>query len=91
MSKTKSLSKKLKVQATTDPLTGLANRRKITELLEEGLNEIANNSKEIGKATKLILPAVGFEPTPPKRLDLKSSALDQLRQRGFLVFDFNYF
>ena len=38
-------SKKLKVQATTDPLTGLANRRKITELLEEGLNEIANNSK----------------------------------------------
>jgi diguanylate cyclase (GGDEF)-like protein len=39
-------SKKLKVQATTDPLTGLANRRKITELLEEGLNEIANNSKD---------------------------------------------
>ena len=28
------------------------------------------------------MPAVGFEPTPPKRLDLKSSALDQLRQAG---------
>ena len=39
-------SKKLKVQATTDSLTGLANRRKITELLEKGLNEIANNSKD---------------------------------------------
>ena len=39
-------SKKLKVQATTDSLTGLANRRKITELLEKELNEIANNSKD---------------------------------------------
>ncbi len=28
-------SKKLKMQATTDTLTGLANRRKITELLKE--------------------------------------------------------
>ena len=28
------------------------------------------------------VPAMGFEPMPPKRLDLKSSALDQLRQAG---------
>ena len=39
-------SKKLQVQATTDTLTGLANRRKITELLQEESKELIKNNKK---------------------------------------------
>ena len=39
-------SKKLQVQATTDTLTGLANRRKITELLREEIKELMENNKK---------------------------------------------
>ena len=39
-------SKKLQVQATTDTLTGLANRRKITELLQEESEELIKNNKK---------------------------------------------
>ena len=39
-------TKQLKVQATTDSLTGLANRRKITRVLEESLDELNNGNKD---------------------------------------------
>ncbi len=39
-------SKKLKMQATTDTLTGLANRRKITVLLEEAIKGVIDNNKD---------------------------------------------
>ncbi len=39
-------SKKLKLQATTDSLTGLANRRRITSLLEKALIEVKENKKK---------------------------------------------
>ena len=37
-------SKKLKMQATTDTLTGLANRRKITELLKEEIKKLEEDN-----------------------------------------------
>ena len=37
-------SKKLKMQATTDTLTGLANRRKITELLKEEIQKLEGDN-----------------------------------------------
>ena len=37
-------SKQLKVQATTDTLTGLANRRKITELLKEEIKKLEEDN-----------------------------------------------
>ena len=37
-------SKKLKIQATTDTLTGLANRRKITELLKEEIKKLEEDN-----------------------------------------------
>ena len=39
-------SNQLKLQATTDTLTGLANRRKITELLDEEIQKVKNTSKD---------------------------------------------
>ena len=39
-------SDQLKLQATTDTLTGLANRRKITGLLDEEIQKVKNTSKD---------------------------------------------
>ena len=39
-------SNQLKLQATTDTLTGLANRRKITGLLDEEIQKVKNTSKD---------------------------------------------
>ncbi len=50
-------SKKLKMQATTDTLTGLANRRKITKLLKEAIQDVIQNN---GNGFNIIMLDIDF-------------------------------